>query len=340
MFDKNKLYIENRRYLGNKNKLIPFINEVIYEECGNFNTFADIFAGTGIVAHSLNKADNKIIINDILYSNYLAYVTWLGNEAYDRKKIEGLIREFNHIKCERDNYVSQNFGGNYFSVEDAKKIGTIREEIDNISSRINFREKAILITSLLYGMDRTANTCGHYDTFRRSKSINPPLSLKVPAINDERNKNNDIFNMDANLLVKNIKSDIVYVDTPYNSRQYSDTYHLLENISKWDKPKVEGVARKAVNKFMGRSKYCTAEAPKAFRELIKDIQARYIIVSYNNMGKKGHSRSNAKISDEEILEILNEKGQVSIKEKNFKYYTSGKRRIENHKERLFIVKCK
>ena len=114
MFDKNKLYIENRRYLGNKNKLIPFINEVIYEECGNFNTFADIFAGTGIVAHSLNKADNKIIINDILYSNYLAYVTWLGNEAYDRKKIEGLIREFNHIKCERDNYVSQNFGGNYF----------------------------------------------------------------------------------------------------------------------------------------------------------------------------------------------------------------------------------
>lgn len=88
---------------------------------------------------------------------------------------------------------------------------------------------------------------------------------------------------------------------------------------------------------MGRSKYCTAEAPKAFRELIKDIQARYIIVSYNNMGKKGHSRSNAKISDEEILEILNEKGQVSIKEKNFKYYTSGKRRIENHKERLLLL---
>lgn len=85
-----------------------------------------------------------------------------------------------------------------------------------------------------------------------------------------------------------------------------------------------------------KSNYCTNKAVLSFKNLIKDCNCKYIIVSYNNMGQKGNARSQAKISDIEILEILNSKGKVKIFEKDFNYFTTGKTKIENHKERLFL----
>lgn len=41
-----------------------------------------------------------------------------------------------------------------------------------------------------------------------------------------------IFNQDVFDFVDNMKhSDIVYIDPPYNSRQYDRAYHVLENIA-------------------------------------------------------------------------------------------------------------
>ena len=85
--------INNRRYLGNKYRLLPFINDVIAKECGNFNTFADIFAGTGAVSSSYT--DKILYTNDILYSNYLCHLTWFSDEAFDISKIEKYIEYFN-----------------------------------------------------------------------------------------------------------------------------------------------------------------------------------------------------------------------------------------------------
>lgn len=74
---------------------------------------------------------------------------------------------FNNSEPQEENYVSKNFGGTYFSEYNAMKIGYIREQIEMLSEEINYREKAILITSLLYAMDKVANTVGHYDAYRR-----------------------------------------------------------------------------------------------------------------------------------------------------------------------------
>lgn len=48
--DKHEGYfqIQNRRFLGNKFKLLPFIDKVIQEKCKGFNSLCDIFAGTGM----------------------------------------------------------------------------------------------------------------------------------------------------------------------------------------------------------------------------------------------------------------------------------------------------
>ena len=127
----------------------------------------------------------------------------------------------------------------------------------------------------------------------------------------------------------------MYLDPPYNSRQYSDAYHLLENIAKWEKPEVFGVARK-MNRSHIKSNYCTTQATKAFSELIENANARYILLSYNNMAEKGNGRSNAKINDEDIIKILQKKGKVTIFEQAYKSFTTGKSSIQNNSERLFL----
>lgn len=329
----NFLDIQNRRYLGSKQRMIKFIDSVVKNNTTDIKTVADIFGGTGVVANLFRRQGKKIIINDLLYSNYISYQTWFGDQPVNYKYIKSLIAYLNTLQSPEENYVSRNFGNKYFSVENARKIGEIRGKIDQLQG-LNEREYSFLLTSLLYAMDKVANTVGHYDAYRRKMDTFTPLELKVPKLNN--NNNNEIYKQDANDLVKNIQADLVYIDTPYNSRQYGDSYHLLENIMEWEKPEVKGIAKKMVDRSHIKSDYNTVKAPAAFKDLIENINSRYILVSYNNMAQKGSGRSNAKISNEEIVSILQEKGKVSVFSTDFNAFSTGKSNINNHKELLYF----
>ncbi|MGL5955810.1 MAG: DNA adenine methylase [Brevinema sp.] len=328
--------INNRRYIGSKYKLINHIQDFVLTHCQDVNLVADIFGGTGIVTDLFRKIGKGTIVNDLLLSNYYIYTAFFSDLEYDKNKIQEIITEFNNIELISDNYVSEHFGNAFFSYGNAKKIGYLREKIENIKFDLTEREYAILITSLVYAMDKVANTCGHYDAFRRTLSETQAIKFFMPNINDEL-KPSKIYQADANLLVKDIKADLVYIDPPYNSRQYGDAYHLLENIVSWKQEEVYGVAKKYQNRT--KSRYCTIQAHQAFSELIENINTRYIVVSYNNMGQKGSERSNAKISHEEILDILSQKGKVTIQEIGYQPFSTGKSNIQDHKELLYLCEC-
>jgi adenine-specific DNA-methyltransferase len=330
--------INNRRYLGNKYKLLPFITKVVNEECSDINSVADIFAGTGAVSSAFT--DKVLITNDLMYSNYICNYAWFGAEEYDPQIIIDCVVRYNALTDLEDNYMTDNFADTYFSRDDCAKIGYIREDIEVLYKKgdINTRERAILITSLLYAMDKIANTCGHYDAYRKGVEFDKSLELYVPMANRQNNPNNQCFNTDSNELVKNIEADLVYIDPPYNSRQYCDAYHLLENVARWEKPEVFGVARKMDRSTM-KSKYCTQSATEAFEQLIGDIKAKYILLSYNNMAEKGNDRSNAKISDQDIMRILEKKGEVKVFSESYKAFTTGKSDIDDNQERLFLCRC-
>lgn len=330
--------INNRRYLGNKYKLLPFITKVVNEECSDINSVADIFAGTGAVSSAFT--DKVIITNDLMYSNYICNYAWFGAEEYDPQTIINCVIRYNSLCDLEDNYMTENFSNTYFSRDDCAKIGYIREDIECLyeNSSINKRERAILITSLLYAMDKIANTCGHYDAYRKGVVFEKTLELYVPLAEIYNTADNQCYNTDANELVKDISADLVYIDPPYNSRQYCDAYHLLENVARWEKPEVFGVAKKMDRSTM-KSKYCTQSATEAFEQLIKDINAKYILLSYNNMAAKGNDRSNAKILDDDILRILKQKGEVKVFSESYKAFTTGKSDIDDNQERLFLCRC-
>lgn len=331
--------INNRRYLGNKHGLTGFIRSIVDHHCPEVNSVIDIFSGTGAVAHAF--IDKTVITNDILYSNYLVNLCWFSPQDYRPNRIINAITYLNAIHTSENNYVRNNFADTYFSADDCSKIGLARElvEVALKADYLNAREYAILVTSILYGMDRIANTVGHYDAYRRGAPFNKPLIFPIILPPISLSKNNMCLNGDANLVISDLKADLLYCDPPYNSRQYSDAYHLLENIAKWEKPKVHGVARK-MDRSSIKSEYNTVRAAEALRDLISKADVKYIVLSYNNMASKGNGRSNAKISDTEIMTILSEKGDVQVFEQPHRAFSTGKSDIQNNVERLFICKVR
>ena len=333
-----KLQINNRRYIGSKNSLLENIDSVIkaYYKDNNF-VLADVFAGTGVVGNYYANKGVKVIVNDLLFSNYVAYNTWLSNENYDIDKVKQLIEKYNSIDADslEENYFSEKFGDKYFHRNDAKKIGYIREDLESKKSKLTDREFYIILTSLMYETDKIANTCGHFESFLNKAPKEKGVVLRIPDIKKLK-KENEIYCKDANQLVKEIEADVFYIDPPYNARQYVNFYHVLENLALWQKPEeLEGNSMKFKRNHL-KSDYSKSKAPIVFEDLISNIKGKLIVVSYNNTYDAKSGASNNKISEEQILSILSKKGKVVKHEIDYKFFNAGKTDLKNHKEYLFV----
>ena len=327
--------IWNRRYTGSKFKLADWIFSIIDNHCTG-RSFCDIFAGTGIIAqHAINKME-KVVINDFLYSNEIIYKAFFLQKPFDHTKINSYKLRFQNIDVSsmKDNYASINYGNKFFSYNDALRIGAIRDDIDSLND-INEKERAILIASLLYSADKAANTVGHYDAYIKGQDI--PDTFKFDLISPYATTAEiEIHREDANILAKSLNMDIVYIDPPYNSRQYSRFYHVLENLATWRKPKLYGEALKPKPENM--SEYCRNGAINAFADLIHDLRCKYIVVSYNNTYASKSTSSQNKMTLESIKEVLEAKGELMCFAKDHAFFNAGKTSFTEHKEFIFLVK--
>lgn len=330
------LKISNRRYIGNKTKLLEYIlKSVPTNYVPEKTVLADLFAGTGTVSACFAEHGYKTIVNDTLYSNYVSYIAWLSDLPFNPNVIEHYLNYYNGLKyCSiKENYFSDIYGEKYFSVNDAKKIGYIREHLESIKNDISTREYYILLASLLYATDKIANTVGHFEYFLKCSPIDSKFTMEPLEIN--KKIKSEIYNLDANILVRKIKCDIAYIDPPYNARQYINFYHVLENLARWNKPTVfEGNSMKFKRDEL-KSGYSKSIAPQLFADLIENLDCKFIIVSYNNTYNAKSVASNNKISEEQIIETLSSRGIVNKQEIDYKFFNTGKTNLKGHKELIF-----
>ena len=327
--------IESRRYIGSKAKLTDWIMTSISETAVNARSFCDIFAGTAIIAKQAIKSYDKVIINDFLYSNNIIYKAFFGIGEWDIDMLQNLIDGYNALDGSKldDNYFSINYGDKYYEMNVARQIGYIRQDIEDRKNDITDKEYCILLASLIYSMDKIANTIGHFEAYIKKAIIPRPLNMQLIEV--QTCNNVEIYNCDANALVKDISADVFYIDPPYNSRQYSRFYHVYETLIHWDNRELFGVAMKPKTENMSR--YCSNSAPEAFRDLIENIDARYIFVSYNNTYHSRSKSSENKITLEQIKSILDAKGATNILEHSHQFFNAGKTDFKDHKELLFIT---
>ena len=328
--------LESRRYIGNKTKLTNWIMNTILEETNNIHSFLDIFAGTAAVSKSAFQHFKKVIINDILFSNNIIYKAFFEVGNWNKPKLLKILENWNSLdpKNIKENYFSKNFGNKFFEKNISLKIGHIRQSIENDKANLTNKEYNILLATLIYNIDKIANTVGHYDAYIKKPIRDSNIEFKLIKPIDFVGL--EIYKENANVLAQKISADITYIDPPYNSRQYSRFYHLYENLVSWKKPTLYGVALKPAPENM--SVYCTVGAKKAFDLLIRNLQTKYIAVSYNNTYNSKSKSSENKIKLEEIERILKRKGDTKVFECAHKFFNTGKTTFNDHKELLFITK--
>lgn len=244
---RKQFNLQNRRYIGNKYKLLDWIFDNVQKNCDG-DTFLDIFAGTGVVAERFLKTHKKVILNDFLYSNKVIYEAFFNSNGVDYRHVEKVAEEFVELAdaSKTQNYFDKHFGDKFFSKKDARKIGFIRQQLNDYleDNKINQAEFYVLLASLIYSIDKISNTVGHYDAYFKGKQIPDRFEYNLIQNIDTTNNNIEIIRDDANKVAETTKADIVFVDPPYNSRQYSRFYHVLENLVEWKKPKLYGTALK------------------------------------------------------------------------------------------------
>lgn len=350
------------RFIGNKESIVEKIYDILNENKIEGDSFFDFFSGTTNVSKFFKKKNYTIYSSDLLYFSYVlqkAYIENNQNVHFDKliqkyslqdqllfeSPLELIIDYLNKIKG-INGFIYKNYCPEgtknlekprmYFSNENAKKIDAIRIKIENWKKKdlINENEYYVLLSCLIESVPFYANISGVYSAFHKKwdpRAIKDFVLRPIEIINN--NKNNYSYNGNSINLIKDINIDILYLDPPYNQRQYAPNYHILETIAKYDNPIIKGITgmRSYENE---KSNFCNHKmALNELSKIVNNANYKYLIMSYNNEGL---------MSKEEILSIMSKKGKVKFVEFNYTRFKSNNNGSSKFKkeilEQLYILK--
>jgi adenine-specific DNA-methyltransferase len=292
----------------------------------NDKVLCDLFAGTGAIGRAFKTESKKIIANDVEFYSYILNQNYIGN--HEKLDYQDYVAELNNLEGV-EGFVYKNYcegSGSqrqYFSDENGRKIDAIRQKIEswNKSNKINKNQYYFLLASLLENADAVANTASVYGAFLKhlKKSAQKSLFVK-PALFDINDNEHEVFNSDANELIKKVEGDVLYLDPPYNARQYGSNYHLLNTIAKYDVFTPNG---KTGLRSYNRSLYCQKpKVAEVFENLVKNAKFKYIFLSYNNEGLMDKT---------DVQRIMKKFGRYDVATIEYQRFKADKTENRNHK---------
>lgn len=318
-------------YIGSKLSLLPFIEDTIKDLVGDNlsdKVLCDLFAGTGIVGRAYKPRVKKVISNDWELYSYVLNRNYIGNhtEIEDKSDYLSFLNSLDGIE---DGFIYNNYclasgsGRQYFSDENGKRIDAVRKQIEEWIKKESISEDLyyFLLSSLLESADKYANTASVYGAFlKHLKSSAQKRMIIEPALYSINENEHEVYCEDAGILIKRISGDILYLDPPYNARQYGANYHLLNTIADYRSFSPKG--KTGLREYQ-RSSYCSKNsAINSLFGLIKDADFKYIILSYNNEGL---------MSFDEIRNAMSSYGKYGVYSLDYHRFRADKEENRKHK---------
>lgn len=318
--------METLNYIGSKKTLLNNILEVCQKNIDDMShkNFADLFSGTGTIGYNMNKYCKKIIANDLEYYSYVINYALLKCRYSD--KIRNIICDMNNLKLIDGGLIYKNFSDNencermFFTNENAKKCDSIRTYLNKLydEKNINYAEFIFLLASIIVSIDKVANTSSVYGAYLKKYKKSALNKLLIKPIHKEQNSNidNEVYNEQIEELVIGKTYDIVYLDPPYNHRQYGGNYSPLNYIALYDES-IELTGKTGLIKNYNKSIFCSKRKVKdGFTKMIEDINCDYLILSYNNEGL---------LRLEDLKKILLNKGNIVLYKIKYSKFKAQKR---------------
>lgn len=330
-----KREIPSTRYVGSKQKIVDWIWESIADL--EFESFLDLFGGSGIVGY-VAKINGK----EVIYNDYLKFNHQIGKAIIENNREILTNEDLIFILSEHDfkypSFIQDTFSEVYFTDEENRWLDIV---ITNISKLSNEHKKALAYYCLFQSCIRKRP----YNLFHRKnlyirlakvkRSFGNKTTWETPfekhfkefaqEVNKlilDNQKNNLSINYNALAFPKEISADLVYIDTPYFSAHsnigtdYRDFYHFLEGICNYENWE-EKIDKKSKHLRLKKEKTIWEnknEIHSGFENLFKRFKDKIIVVSY---------RSNGVPSEEEMINLLKKyKKNIKVYRKNFKYALS------------------
>lgn len=328
--------IHRLNYIGSKFQLLDWITSNMKEKTGwsSFatKTIGDMFAGTGIVSYHFRKNTAKVISNDAeLYSSIITHAFTRSTYTDTCKKIvdkfQKDIQENKHSATV--GFITTHYsphGSNerkFFTVENAKRIDYIRNRLESVKHAISEDEYKFLLASILLSADAVSNVPAVYGCFLKNfktkaikmLTLTPIHTNTTPAVDGSNTYNSDVLNTD---FIRSFEADLVYLDPPYNERQYSKNYFPLNIIAKTPEKLLSELPLKGktgipTDCFI--SPFCKKGdvVENAFNLLFRELKTKWIFISYN---------SESIVSKEKMLDIMKRYGTASVIERGYKRFKS------------------
>jgi adenine-specific DNA-methyltransferase len=329
-------------YIGSKHQLYDFIKESLLDftewESLEGHRIGDLFSGTGIISYYLRNDGAVVTSNDTeLYSVIICRAM---NSAVYNEVIEEKIHFLNENAEEslkRTGFITKNYSPYvdpesgeacermFYTVENAQIIDGFRDQIEAWKAEISENDYNFLLASLIVSADQFSNIPAVYGCYLKNFKAKALKRMTISPIHQIRvlGKSTGKKGSEAKTLSISADSplmametfDAVYLDPPYNERQYSKNYFVLNMIGMYEgHPEIKGKTGIPITSYI--SPFCQKKTVKgAFENMVKQINSTYIFISYSNEGL---------IGKEEFTELLGKYGEVKVYEKEYKRFKSFK----------------
>lgn len=318
------------RYLGNKRRLLGHIVECAERLGFRSGTVCDLFAGSGVVGRHFRALGNRVIAADLMDCSHVFQKVFLELEG--PPQFEGLAARIDLGPPRSDERIPADspFPGSqwaqasrvarYLEEIVPPRAGTLTRQFSPAGSaqRLYFRPEAaarldgwlqalrewsasgwladgeshFLLAAIIDAADRVANISGTYGAFLKTWQANAyrAVELSFPAlVAGPRGQANRV---DALEWLPDVEADLLYVDPPYNQRQYPANYHVLELIARLpfaadvDRLEAELYGKTGLMPWQDRaSPLCSAgKCVEAFRRLLQSTRIPRVLISYSEEG--------------------------------------------------------
>lgn len=310
------------KYIGSKRTLVPRLAEII--SALRPRSVLDLFSGTSRVGHALKRAGFRVLAND--HNAYAATLARCYVQA-DREDLQAdatrLLAELSRLPGQ-PGYFTDTFcvRSRFFQPKNGARVDAIREAIARKSLAPEL--EAVLLVALMEAADRVDSTTGVQMAYLKdwAPRAHNDLELRLPDVLPRaRHGKGAAHQLDALAAAATLEADVAYLDPPYNQHKYLGNYHVWESLVLWDKPAVYGTACKRLDCRDRTSAFNSKpEAPLAMQAVIDRLQARHLVVSFNNEGYFTRAAMEA---------MLRTRGEVLVLEHDFRRYVGAQIGIYN-----------
>ncbi|MEO6532947.1 MAG: DNA adenine methylase [Pseudolysinimonas sp.] len=272
------------KYLGSKRTLVPVLGAIA--TAVEASTAVDLFTGTTRVAQEFKRRGLTVTASDIATYSEVLSDCYIATDAgaVDEDEVRQVLAILSALPG-RPGYFTRTFceESRFFQPKNGARVDAIRDVLE-----ADFRGSPlfpILLTSLMLAADRVDSTAGLQMAYLKSWAprAHRDLELRMPELLRGRGRS---VRGDATEVVSALPpTELMYLDPPYNQHRYFTNYHVWETLVRWDRPEPYGIARKRIDSRDELTKSVfnrKREMPAAFRELLGNVRADTVIVSYND----------------------------------------------------------